>query len=360
MAFVHGVFGDPGKGERHSQFCTRSTRKVVVFQGFIDGDKDKLEDRKAEIAAKIRMLKKKKSPKEETTSEEIQEETLGDEEKGEAGLSYNNAENELEVADPPVMDGTLSEETMLMQEMEDAEKFMNEGAQIYKPKVSTWGVFERPDDISKAYGGGKRIPVGGVNLESEESQEKLEKTRKLLQNYKLSSGLENKDEEKYREEILEAIELSNDLLVRARPAEAVKLLKPYTELVGCISELGGSLYLQLAVVFESMGMRDSAQDIYIKLKKSPVETISSRAKRLSFGFYAMGELNVENTPQQKLLYELPEFEVRKRYDASYIGDEKRKSLGIMKEEDPQAHKGTAIVVLTVAGLAIAGAISLMH
>ncbi|KAJ8902850.1 hypothetical protein NDN08_006170 [Rhodosorus marinus] len=360
MAFVHGTFCGPGKGERHSQICTRKSRKVVVFQGFIDGDKDKLEDRKAEIAAKIRMLKKKKSPKEKTESEELEEETLEIEEKGEADVS-SNAENQLEGLDPPVPDGALSEEAMLMQEMEDAEKFMSEGAQIYKPKVSTWGVFERPDDISKAYGGGKRIPVGGVNLESEESQEKLEKTRELLQSYKLSSGLENKDEEKHREEILEAIELSNDLLVRARPAEAAKLLKPFTEVVGHRSELGGSLYLQLAVVFESMGMRDSAQDIYIQLKKSPVESISTRAKRLSFGFYAMGELNVENTSEQKLLYELPEFDVKKRYDASYIGEEKQKSLGLLKEEaDPEAHKGTAIVVLTVASLAIAGAISLLH
>ena len=32
----------------------------------------------------------------------------------------------------------------------------------YKPKVSTWGVFPRPADISKAYGGGKTIQPGDV------------------------------------------------------------------------------------------------------------------------------------------------------------------------------------------------------
>lgn len=30
----------------------------------------------------------------------------------------------------------------------------------YKPKVSTWGVFPRPNDISKAYGGGRDIKPG--------------------------------------------------------------------------------------------------------------------------------------------------------------------------------------------------------
>lgn len=31
----------------------------------------------------------------------------------------------------------------------------------YRPKVSTWGMFPRPDNISKAYGGGRTIEKGG-------------------------------------------------------------------------------------------------------------------------------------------------------------------------------------------------------
>ena len=31
----------------------------------------------------------------------------------------------------------------------------------YRPKVSTWGMFPRPDNISKAYGGGRTIQKGG-------------------------------------------------------------------------------------------------------------------------------------------------------------------------------------------------------
>ena len=32
----------------------------------------------------------------------------------------------------------------------------------YKPKVATWGMFPRPSDISKTYGGGKTYRPGEV------------------------------------------------------------------------------------------------------------------------------------------------------------------------------------------------------
>ena len=38
----------------------------------------------------------------------------------------------------------------------------------HKPKVSTWGVYERPADISKAFGGGRQIGVGGYQPSEEE------------------------------------------------------------------------------------------------------------------------------------------------------------------------------------------------
>lgn len=32
--------------------------------------------------------------------------------------------------------------------------------EVYKPKVSTWGVFPRPKDISKEFGGGRNLKPG--------------------------------------------------------------------------------------------------------------------------------------------------------------------------------------------------------
>ncbi len=43
----------------------------------------------------------------------------------------------------------------------------------YKPKVSTWGMFPRPNNISEAYGGGRTIRPG-QELESAEQKAKRE------------------------------------------------------------------------------------------------------------------------------------------------------------------------------------------
>ena len=38
----------------------------------------------------------------------------------------------------------------------------------YQPKVTTWGVFERPADISKAYGGGRDLKPSDSVMTAEE------------------------------------------------------------------------------------------------------------------------------------------------------------------------------------------------
>ncbi|KAI7725254.1 hypothetical protein M8C21_014650, partial [Ambrosia artemisiifolia] len=64
-----------------------------------------------------------------------------------------------------------------------------EETELYKPKVSTWGVFPRPNNISKTYGGGKTIRPGEV-LETEESKAaKQARTRKMIAAYKKQMGL---------------------------------------------------------------------------------------------------------------------------------------------------------------------------
>jgi hypothetical protein len=43
----------------------------------------------------------------------------------------------------------------------------------YKPKVTTWGVFPRPSNISQAYGGGRNIRPG-QDLETPEQKAQRE------------------------------------------------------------------------------------------------------------------------------------------------------------------------------------------
>lgn len=256
----------------------------------------------------------------------------------------------------------LSEEQILLNEMEAAEKFMAKGASVsspeadlvgerkpeYKPTVSTWGVYARPDNISKAYGGGKNIPRGGVDLNSEDAREKAEQTRKLLQEFKISSGIVDVDEDKYRDETLAAIERSNELLLQARARQAAKLLEPLLDVVSVKTELGGDLYLQLAVVYEALGLRDSAQDLYAQLKKSPVQRIKSKAKRLSFGFTAMEQLNVDAESNFQMNWRVPDFDVKRKYETAYIGEKKKKQIGLA-QRDPEISLANNIIAFVFLG-----------
>ncbi|GMY23392.1 cytochrome C oxidase subunit [Fagus crenata] len=60
---------------------------------------------------------------------------------------------------------------------------------LYKPKVSSWGVFPRPNDISKTFGGGRVICPGEVLETAEEKAARETRTRQLLAAYKSKIGL---------------------------------------------------------------------------------------------------------------------------------------------------------------------------
>lgn len=48
----------------------------------------------------------------------------------------------------------------------------------HKPVVSTWGVFERPKDMSKAFGGGRDPTL--KKMDPEEARKRDEETQALL------------------------------------------------------------------------------------------------------------------------------------------------------------------------------------
>ncbi|MQL93890.1 hypothetical protein Taro_026542 [Colocasia esculenta] len=66
---------------------------------------------------------------------------------------------------------------------------VDEDAGLYKPKVSTWGVFPRPSNISKTFGGGRNICPGEVLESADTKAAKEERTRQLISNYKSQIGL---------------------------------------------------------------------------------------------------------------------------------------------------------------------------
>ena len=81
----------------------------------------------------------------------------------------------------------------------------NEDAEAsgHKPKVSTWGVFERPSDISKAYGGGRKIGVDGYKPSEEEMAKKRKETEERLAKYRQGMGADAELEQEHMEEVID-------------------------------------------------------------------------------------------------------------------------------------------------------------
>jgi len=160
----------------------------------------------------------------------------------------------------------------------------------HKPKVSTWGVFERPADISKAYGGGKRVGVGApppvVNATKEaETRERLRKFRERSQ----------KDErvvDAHWEEIANATALARRRVARGASYEAVRALEPVATWCTPKTRRGGETLLELALAHEAAGDGAAARRIYADLERSPIADIKRRAKQLNFGFEAAETLGV--------------------------------------------------------------------
>lgn len=60
----------------------------------------------------------------------------------------------------------------------------------YKPSVGTWGIYPRPKDISKAYGGGRNITPADSAISAEEQAEFDASLNEQLASFRRSAGLE--------------------------------------------------------------------------------------------------------------------------------------------------------------------------
>ena len=79
----------------------------------------------------------------------------------------------------------------------------------YKPSSSgTWGVFDRPKDISSAFGGGKRVGAG-YTQDSLTKKKFEETTRDRLKEYREKVGIDVQSEKDHAAEIEEALEIGN-------------------------------------------------------------------------------------------------------------------------------------------------------
>ena len=156
--------------------------------------------------------------------------------------------------------------------------------ETYRPSRGSWGYFERPKDISKAYGGGRRV---GAGYQQEQQRSDTDRTKMLLKRYREKVGLEVESERDHKAEIEEALRIGELAMQRGMYSTGVSALEKVTKWCSSESKVGGKVLLELAMAYEANGRTTEAVTIYRKLTESRVVDIRQNAKKLLYGIEAM-------------------------------------------------------------------------
>ncbi|XP_050234248.1 uncharacterized protein LOC126682568 [Mercurialis annua] len=168
---------------------------------------------------------------------------------------------------------------------------------VYKPKVSTWGVFPRPGNISKTFGGGRTIRPGDVLETAEERAAKNDRTKQLLAAYKKKMGISI--DPKLKLECDEAFKNGDSLMDSGKLKEAMPYFQTVMDKLPFQSELHGLAALQWSICQDSISSladgRKEAQSMYEKLQSHPNAKVSKKARQFLFSFQAMEMMKVRGS-----------------------------------------------------------------
>lgn len=246
-------------------------------------DDQKLTERQSEIAAKIESFRRqKKLVHQRQPPTETKPDPNSTLEESESSPSYSQSTD----LDESSFASTIAEGEALFgtAPKTDAD---------YKPKVSTWGVFPRPENISRTYGGGRAIPLGGKEATAESRAYDARVAEKLAR-YRGSSSEEAELEAKHSDEIDAAIAEANAMMGRGFGYDAASVLRPVLQYASPKSRRGGELRLALALACEDAGRRTEAKELYaLLLRENQFNDLRRTVKRLSAGFGAMEEMRVQ-------------------------------------------------------------------
>ncbi|KAL2478378.1 uncharacterized protein Fot_47392 [Forsythia ovata] len=167
-------------------------------------------------------------------------------------------------------------------------------ADLYKPKVSTWGLFPRPNNISKTFGGGRNIRPGEALETAEDRAAKEARTRQLLAAYKSKTGL--RVDPKLKNECEEALKDGDSLMDLGKLKEALSFYEKVMEKLPFQTELHGLAALQWSICQDSLSRSNEARVMYEKLQSHPNPQVSKKAKQFIFGFQAMEMMKVKSSP----------------------------------------------------------------
>ena len=126
-------------------------------------------------------------------------------------------------------------------------------------------VFERPKDISKAYGGGKRVGRGVDETAERIKERELEEqaTIERLERYRTQKGGVNSAVEKKKEkQIRDTLENSRAYMMRGMYKEAVEALEEVTPVCTTVTKLGVEIFLELGMAYEAYSMPKEARVCY--------------------------------------------------------------------------------------------------
>ncbi|MCL7047382.1 hypothetical protein MKW94_003861 [Papaver nudicaule] len=195
---------------------------------------------------------------------------------------------------------------------------------VYKPTVSTWGVFPRPSNISKTYGGGKVIQPGGIQEASGDKVAKDARTKKLVANYKSMAGLVV--DPKLKAECEKTLKEGEALMDRGKLQQALPFFEKVMKEMSFQNEVHGLAALQWSICQDSLNRPAEARVMYEKLQSHPTVEVRKKAKQLNFGFEAMEMIKFKSTSQPiKTGY-------RNFFDA-FVEDKTGYSLKVADEEE---------------------------
>ncbi|BDA43302.1 hypothetical protein COCOBI_04-3140 [Coccomyxa sp. Obi] len=192
-----------------------------------------------------------------------------------------------------------AEQFTLAKEMEQRERgaeiiTIDSGASVsgaegaYKPKVATWGVFPRPSNISREYGGGRTIRPGEALEPEAATLARKKRVAEALSTYKKNAGLEVDPASEAAAQ--EAYNRGMELMQRGQLTAA---LQPFDEALGFVSfrtRIGGEATLQKAICLDSLRRADEAMSLYKQLQRHSAPGVAKKAKQMLFGFTSMDYL----------------------------------------------------------------------
>ena len=156
----------------------------------------------------------------------------------------------------------ISEITSLPLNETSAENLTAVDLDLYTPKSSAWGLFQRPRDISKSFGGGRIITRAEMDKMDDEYNTRVN-SGKAAQKFFINEISRIEDEN--IDKIKDAVSRARNLMGMGNRNKAVEVLEQVQPIISWHSELGGETYLEIAMALETVDRTDEAREIYGKL-----------------------------------------------------------------------------------------------